>query len=268
MPKNLSRVTVAPAIEQFYTPIHAAMTNAGNSVEGLRPTMAEFVDALRAFAIPSTGVALDAGSGGTATLAIACSDHGFRSVQAIDLNHDSLRLARTVIEEKHRWNVGLTCGSVLAMPFGDDAFDFAGCVGVAHHTPEPVKAVAELARVLKPGGKLYFSVYCFADSAFEAVVRMLRWVGARVPFQTMRAFFPKSLVWNNFVLDHTYVPILWLFRAEEVRKLLAQHHLSITGEWSSRMDPFAHWGRIGRWMSGDGLMRVWLCEKQQQTGPK
>jgi hypothetical protein len=63
------------------------------------------------------------------------------------------------------------------------------------------------------------------------------------------------------VMDHMYVPVLWLFQAEEVRQLLASNSLAILAEWPSRMDPFASWGRLGKWISGDGLLRVWLCQK-------
>jgi SAM-dependent methyltransferase len=261
MPKNLSLPQSASTIEEFYTAIHARMA-LHESRNDARPTIREFVETLSRFSIGPGGQALDAGCGGTAAVAIACAGHGFRRVQAIDINQDSLRRAKSLIGPGDG-GIRLSCGSVLALPFPNSTFDFAACVGVAHHTPDPERAIAELARVVRPQGRLYFSVYCFSGSWFERAVRSLRYLGRRVPFGWMHRAAGKSQVMNNFVLDHMYVPTLWVFRAEEVRALLARHGFSVLEEWVSRMDPFARHGWIGRQISGDGLMRVWLCERSE-----
>jgi SAM-dependent methyltransferase len=45
------------------------------------------------------------------------------------------------------------------MPFVDGTFDCVCSMGVVHHTPDTEKAVAEIFRVLKPGGRLILMVY-------------------------------------------------------------------------------------------------------------
>lgn len=45
------------------------------------------------------------------------------------------------------------------LPFEDGFFDFVYSFGVVHHTPDTEKAISEIFRVLKPGGKCYISVY-------------------------------------------------------------------------------------------------------------
>jgi 2-polyprenyl-3-methyl-5-hydroxy-6-metoxy-1,4-benzoquinol methylase len=45
-------------------------------------------------------------------------------------------------------------GSVSDLPFEDESFDFVVCTEVIEHTPEPRRSVAELARVVRPGGTL------------------------------------------------------------------------------------------------------------------
>ena len=45
-----------------------------------------------------------------------------------------------------------------ALPFGDGAFDIVLCDNVVDHAERPGQVVAELARVLAPGGRLYFTV--------------------------------------------------------------------------------------------------------------
>jgi SAM-dependent methyltransferase len=259
MPKNLSLARSSSTTEEFYTAIHARMAQHEGPNE-TRPTIREFVETLQRFSIAPAGQALDAGCGGTAAVAIACANRGFTGVQAIDINVESLRRAKSLVGSRDGV-IHLSCGSVLSLPFPDGTFDFAACVGVAHHTPDPERVISELARVVKPRGRLYFSVYCFADSWFELAVRTLRYLGAHVPFGFMQRVSGNSQVMNNFVLDHMYVPTLWVFGAEEVQALLAGYGFSVLGEWASRMDPFAGHGWIGRQISGDGLMRVWLCER-------
>lgn len=260
MPKNLSRSGAASSIGEFYTAIHARMASRGARWNDARPTVAEFREALRRFSIPPTGLALDAGCGGTAAIALACAQHGFGLVHAMDLNQQSLYRARSLSAGFHKV-IRFSCGSVLSMAFRDETFDFAACVGVAHHTPQPEQVVAELARVMKSKGKLYISVYCFAGSAFERFVKMLRFVGDKIPPRAMQPLAERSRLVNNFITDHMYVPVLWLFTAEEMRASLLRHKFSIIAEWASNMDPFANCGWLGRRISGDGLMRIWLCEK-------
>lgn len=48
--------------------------------------------------------------------------------------------------------------SVLALPFAGDVFDGILCTEVVEHVPEPEQALREMARVLRPGGRLYLTV--------------------------------------------------------------------------------------------------------------
>jgi len=54
--------------------------------------------------------------------------------------------------------------SAEALPFEDETFDCVCSMGVVHHTPDTPRAVAEIHRVLKPGGRLILMVY-HRDSA-------------------------------------------------------------------------------------------------------
>ena len=51
-------------------------------------------------------------------------------------------------------NVDLRQGTLEALPIGDAEIDLALLVLVLHHVPDPARAVAEAARVLRPGGRL------------------------------------------------------------------------------------------------------------------
>ena len=51
-------------------------------------------------------------------------------------------------------NVELRRGELEALPIDDARLDAATLMLVLHHVPEPERALAEVARVLKPGGRL------------------------------------------------------------------------------------------------------------------
>lgn len=50
-------------------------------------------------------------------------------------------------------------GSAEELPFEKNSFDCVCCMGVLHHTPDTERAVAEMFRVLRPGGRLIVMVY-------------------------------------------------------------------------------------------------------------
>jgi len=92
--------------------------------------------------------ALDAGTGAGA-LALALAPL-VREVVGIDRVPELLAQART--RAAGLANVEFVEGDMTALPFEDFSFDLAGTVRTLHHVHRPELAVAELARVTKPGG--------------------------------------------------------------------------------------------------------------------
>ena len=54
-------------------------------------------------------------------------------------------------------NVDVRRGELEALPIQDGALDAATLLLVLHHLPDPAEALAEAARVLRPGGRLLIS---------------------------------------------------------------------------------------------------------------
>ncbi len=83
---------------------------------------------------------------------------GGGNVTGLDLSGDSLSIARA-----HLRAVGmqgnLCQGGAEELPFLDSSFDFVASSGVLHHAPNTERAVAEVFRVLRPGGRLVISLY-------------------------------------------------------------------------------------------------------------
>ena len=57
-------------------------------------------------------------------------------------------------------NLAYLRGDACALPFGDESFDAACSVGVIHMVAEPLLALAEMTRVLAPGGRLAVLASC------------------------------------------------------------------------------------------------------------
>ena len=73
-------------------------------------------------------------------------------VTALDINQGQLIAAETHCKNNGIDNVEFQQGSLTELPFGDAIFDAAFTHTVIEHVADPNAAVAEIFRVLKPGG--------------------------------------------------------------------------------------------------------------------
>lgn len=76
----------------------------------------------------------------------------------LDLTPRSLALTRRRLE-LHGVPARLARGDAERLPFEDESFDFVYSFGVLHHAPDTARAVAEVRRVLRPGGSCWIAVY-------------------------------------------------------------------------------------------------------------
>ncbi len=76
-----------------------------------------------------------------------------------DFKITGLDISRTLVEiatenaRKADVQVDFRLGNASAMPFADDSFDFIYCSAAFKNFSEPVKAIDEMHRVLRPGGE-------------------------------------------------------------------------------------------------------------------
>lgn len=74
-------------------------------------------------------------------------------VVATDITPEMLAVARAGAAERGLDNVVVEEADAEAIPFGDDEFDVVTCRIAPHHFAHPSRFVAEVARVLRPGGR-------------------------------------------------------------------------------------------------------------------
>jgi SAM-dependent methyltransferase len=75
-------------------------------------------------------------------------------VIGLDFNADQIAVATRDARAQGLANIEFRQGSVYALPFVDDCFDAVFSHALLEHLKEPVRALAEFKRVLKPGGML------------------------------------------------------------------------------------------------------------------
>ncbi len=102
------------------------------------------------FALDPSHVLLDVATGGGHTAA-AVSPY-VRRVVASDLTPEMLVEARKLAREKGRGNIVFVAADAERMPFATGAFDRITCRIAPHHFPDIRAAMAEFARVTRPGG--------------------------------------------------------------------------------------------------------------------
>jgi ubiquinone/menaquinone biosynthesis C-methylase UbiE len=114
---------------------------------------ADLAERIRRLLGPFTGneAALDAGCG-TGSVSFALAPH-VAEVVGVDTRADYLEAARAVAPT----NVRFQEADVMSLPFGYAEFDLVCCHRVLHHVRRPELAVSELARVARPGGKVFIA---------------------------------------------------------------------------------------------------------------
>lgn len=101
-------------------------------------------------------------------------------------------------------------GNAEALPFPDATFDCVTSMGVLHHTPDTAAAVAEVYRVLRPGGRLIVMFY-HRDSALY-----------RIKFPLLRLWRGKTTQQLVNEVDGDGNPLGDVYSKEELGRLLGR----------------------------------------------
>ncbi len=120
--------------------------------------------ALRCLGSALCGSLLDVGCGpGLFLETLAQRDPGL-ALAGLDISPEMVRVAK----ERLGTRADLRVGDAEALPWEDRRFDYVVCVDSFHHYPHATRALAEMHRVLKRGGRL-----TIADPTVPPVLRQL-----------------------------------------------------------------------------------------------
>ncbi len=80
-----------------------------------------------------------------------------KRVVALDVDPREIELARRYLGSRVGDTIELHQADAMQLPFADGEFDAAFEISTLHHVADWRQALVEIARVLKPGGPLYFA---------------------------------------------------------------------------------------------------------------
>jgi Methylase involved in ubiquinone/menaquinone biosynthesis len=127
----------------------------------------------------------------------------------IDLTEESISHVTKVLEYHNLKAADIRVGDAENIPYQDNFFDLTYSWGVIHHSPDTVKALQELIRVTKPGGKIKCMVYN-RHSLFALYMYMRYALLKGKPFQS----FAKVLY------NHQESPGTKAYTFSEIKKFL------------------------------------------------
>jgi len=197
---------------------------------------------------------LDAGCG-LGRFARHALEAGAAEVFAVDLS-DSVEAVRLQCAAAPP-NLHVVQADLAALPI-DGAFDYAYCLGVLHHMPDPAAGFASLARAVKPGGHL--SIWVYGRENNDWIVNLVdpvrRGVTSRLPISVVCALsyalaavlYPTighlgrvSSFYNEYVVN-----MLSRLTFRELAGVILDHLQTPTSFYVSRAE-------VERWFADNGV---------------
>lgn len=172
---------------------------------------------------------------------------------AIDITHEHLKHTRENLlsENLEAW---LYIEDATELHFPDGYFDLVFINGVLHHIPEAEQVIAEIERVLKPGGAMYLVVYSWWS--WFHLYKLLTWRPWRMSYSSHMATLERGA---DGVDRKPYIKLYT--RGILSRLLDARWH------WASRtrtMSPLPDWIGFGGWFHEVVAVKRcwWDCVRQ------
>lgn len=150
---------VIPGVEDLHYGLGAGPPKSpfgmlGRLKQGSRRLLASLDEAAGMARWPAGARGLDVGCGLGGTIRYLRERRGFRMV-GLNLNQRQLGMAAAASRRKGFTNdVSFVGGDARALPLADGSFDFVVLIEVAFHVQEKARLFRELARVLRPGGRV------------------------------------------------------------------------------------------------------------------
>lgn len=177
------------------------------------------------------------------------------TVTGVDLNQAMLAVARRLAPE-----IDWRQGDIGALPFGDDAFDVVTCQAAIFFFPAPTGALAEMARVTRPSGRVVVQSFSSlqAQPAYGPWVRMVA-----------RHAGPDAVELLGTYWAHGN-PEVMAARCADARLRVAAVHEHLRPAYFPNIESFVH-TEVNATPLGDRLLQAELdrilAESRQVLGP-
>lgn len=193
-----------------------------------------FARVLNESALERDAAVLDIGTS-TGTNLRLLRDLGFTNVTGLDYSEDAIRFC----ESKGFGPVKQ--GDACDLPFDDDSFDFVFATDIIEHIDDDERALREIQRVLRPGGKVLITVPAFQalwGLQDEVACHKRRYrMGPLVQRLEEARLRPVRCHYFNYIL---FMPI---FAARKIMRFMKTDHVRSEAEINT---PFIN--RVCRWV--------------------
>jgi len=151
-------------------------------------------------------VVLDLGCGAGLDLYFYAKSVGKKGkVYGLDISTDMIKKAKANMKSMGISNVEFICGSSDDLPFENDFFDIVASNGIYNLSPDKEKVMAEVYRVLKPGGRTVFCEIVLKDKLSEDIRNnindLFRCIGRALPEKDFLALMEKTGFKNTRVIS-------------------------------------------------------------------
>jgi ubiquinone/menaquinone biosynthesis C-methylase UbiE len=149
--------------------------------------------------IPAHGSVLEIAPG-PGYFCIELARLGTYKITGLDISKSFVEIARRNAQEAGL-KIDFREGNASAMPFEDDTFDFTFCQAAFKNFSEPIKAIAEMYRVLRPGGVSVIADLR-KDASPEEIDREVKGMGlGRINQLMVRWTFDQMLLKSAYSVD-------------------------------------------------------------------
>ncbi len=168
--------------------------------------------------------------------------HAGASVGAVDLTPRHLALTRRRFAIANR-RVNLVRGDGERLPLADASVDLIYSFGVLHHTPDIRAAIAELRRVLRPGGTAFIALY-HRRSSF-----LLAWLARALAAGHLFSRGYRRVMADIEQHPHSEaVPLVNVYSVGECRGLFREFaEVHVSTHHAAYAAPFTGIGRLFSW---------------------
>ena len=179
-------------------------------------------------------------------LEVGCGPGGMMSplarhghVHGLDIAHDALAYCR------HRGFPEVVVGSGTELPFADDSFDVVALFDAIEHIPDDELVLAEVKRILKPGGFVFISVpaYQFLFSQNDRLVHhQRRYTKSRIAeLLRQQSFEPRKMTYFNTFLFPLILPAVMVLKLKEKLFGLPDGQTNLSHEFSRPVNSLFAW---------------------------
>lgn len=173
-----------------------------------------------------------------------------QSLIGCDINADDLAFAAEFNREVP--NLSYQVEDALALSFSDDSFDLIISSEVIEHVGQPAQMVAEIGRVLKPGGLALMTYPSLSfPFTYDPINRILSWFSDRHISQGAFAFghdyliapteFKKWVAQENLVMERDrnlsgyMVGLLEMYWTGWVQKIFKENAVNVSGQQKKKL---------------------------------